>query len=147
MGSPQCPTARGSSTQPGPELWVHHSTLHHVAVVLSPDQNYGFTTVPLHHVAVELSPDQNYGFTTVPLQHVVVGINPVPLQHVAVGINPGPELWARCITSAVGKVCILPGIYSLQNNYWDAWPEWPGTAFDGRDTECIHSSRITTRHN
>ena len=127
MGSPQCPTARGSSTQPGPELWVHHSTLHHVAVVLSPDQNYGFTTVPL--------------------QHVVVGINPVPLQHVAVGINPGPELWARCITSAVGKVCILPGIYSLQNNYWDAWPEWPGTAFDGRDTECIHSSRITTRHN
>ena len=64
MSSPQCLTARGSGTQPGPELWVHHITLHHVAVVLSPDQNYGFTTVPLHHVAVELSPDQNYGFGT-----------------------------------------------------------------------------------
>ena len=57
-------TARDSGTQSGPELWVYRSALQHVAVVLSPDQNYGCITVLLQHVAVELSPDQNYGFGT-----------------------------------------------------------------------------------
>ena len=74
MSSPQCLTARGSSTQPGPELWVHRSALQHVALVLSQDhaEHYGFITVPLQHVAVELNPDQNYGCITVLLQHVAV---------------------------------------------------------------------------
>ena len=92
-------TARDSGTQSGPELWVYRSALQHVAVVLSPDQNYGCITVPLQHLAVVLSPGhaelwvhrsalqhvalvlsqdhaEHYGFITVPLQHVAVEHSP-----------------------------------------------------------------------